>query len=68
MPFISSAQRRKCYYLEKDDIDHNRPISWSCKKFARVYISGRWRNVYKTKRGAKYVNINGTRRYVYGVY
>lgn len=68
MPFVNSAQRRACYYQRQKDIRAGRPVGWDCDDFAKVYVSGRWRKVYKTIRGAKYVNVRGKRRYVYGVY
>jgi len=68
MPFVNSAQRRACYYQRQQDIQAGRQVRWDCDDFAKVYVAGRWRRVHKTDRGAKYVNVRGQRRYVYGVY
>ena len=68
MPFVSSAQRRKCYYMRADDIRHNRPVEWDCDEFSKVFVAGKHRKVYKTQRGAKYVLVKGIKRYVYNVY
>jgi len=68
MPFVNSAQRRACYYQRKKDQDAGRQVRWNCDDFAKVYVAGRWRKVYKTPRGAKYVNVKGKKRYVYNVY
>ena len=68
MPFVSSAQRRACYYKRQQDIRAGRDVQWNCKDFARVFVAGRLRRVYKTERGAKYVNVKGQKRYVYGVF
>jgi hypothetical protein len=68
MPFVNSAQRRACMYKEQDDIRNGHPVKWDCKKFAKVRYAGRLRQVYLTARGAKYINVNGRKVYVYGVY
>ena len=68
MPFANSAQRRACYYRRQQDIQAGRPVQWDCNEFSKAFVAGRWRKVYKTERGAKYVNVRGRKRYVYGVY
>jgi hypothetical protein len=68
MPFVNSAQRRACYYKRQDAINKGEPVKWDCKEMAKLKYAGRLRKVYKTERGAKYVNVNGKKVYVYGVY
>jgi hypothetical protein len=68
MPFVSSAQRRACFYKRKQAQDRGETPEWDCDEFAKIYISGRYRRIHKTLRGAKYVIVNGQKRYVYNVY
>lgn len=68
MPFVNSAQRRACYYREQNDIRNGREVVWDCKKFGKLQYAGRLRTVYVTERGAKYVNVDGKKVYVYGVW
>lgn len=68
MPFVNSAQRRACYYKKQDDISKGRDVQWDCDEFAKIYYAGRFRKVYITERGARYVMVKGKKVYVYGVY
>jgi hypothetical protein len=41
MPFVSEAQRRKCYVMQRQMNEEGLVSNWDCKKFGEKKIPGR---------------------------
>lgn len=76
MPFVSEAQRRKCYVLQTQAEKAGKKSSWDCKKFSEHdsksikkktkvnKVPKRKPKIYDGPRGGKYIIKNGSKIYI----
>lgn len=62
MPFVSEAQRRKCYLMQREANEKGLISSWDCKKFGEEKQSSRRRSRRKSKPNQSTPKKAGTAR------